>query len=182
MSDSANSVTETVATLRRSFDSVFQEPVQLHAADTLHLLAVRIGGATFALNLAELAGLVPAPRIIPIPDQPPAMLGLAAVKARVVSAYSLAALVGERADKSEVMRWIALSGRDPSVGLAFGQFERCHLVERSRVGPVTAGAPPHVVGMIAAAPSPLWIVSVPSITAEGSIGGPNSPPAGKGEG
>jgi len=74
-----------------------------------------------------------------------------------------------------------LSGRDPGIGLAFGKFERSHLVERSQVCPVTAGARPHVVGMIAAAGSPIWLVSVPSITAEGSVGSPSSAPAGKGE-
>lgn len=181
MTDALNLIEHNLASLKRAFDSAFQEAVAPQAADMVHLLTVRIAGATFALDLAELGGVVLAPRIIPIPAPVPGLLGLAGVKAKVVAVYSLAVLVGGQHENGEAVRWIALSGRDASVGLAFSQLAGVQLVARSAVRPVTSGSPAHATGMIAYDSSPIWLLGVASITAPEATGNSGAAPAGKGE-
>lgn len=159
MTDDKNSLEQKLEELKSSFDCAFQEAILPPTGDFLHLLMVRVATATFALDVAELAGVVPAPKIVPIPAQAHGLLGLAGIKARLVPVYSLACLVG--AKDVGAARWIALCGHDDRIGLAFTELERVHIVPRSAVRPVAAGAPPHAAALIASDPSPICLLAFP---------------------
>src|SRR6185369_17199599 len=102
---------EDLERLKSSFDGAFQEVTLPSGGDLPHFLIVHAARAIFALDLADLAGVILAPRIIPVPPQKPGLLGLAAVKGRLVSVYSLAYLVGAGDTDGEPHRWIALCRR-----------------------------------------------------------------------
>ncbi len=149
--------------LKRSFDLTFQEPLVERGQELAHLLIVRIGGARFALKVADLAGLVRAQTVVPIPASGSGLLGLAGLKGRMVAAYSLAAMIGCPELSTEQARWMVLCRCEREIALAFTGVTGTMMVPAAELSPVSPGAPPHATDAVGTGSSQLWLLSVSSI-------------------
>jgi purine-binding chemotaxis protein CheW len=146
---------ERAASLKAAFDNTFARAPQALETATEDLLAIRTGGDPYALRVRELTALLVNRKVVPVPSPRPELLGVAGVRGALVPVYSLASLLGYRANGA-VMRWLAVCGRSQAVGLAFDELEsflrlpepslhavdrgdatRPHLAEAFRVGPAT---------------------------------------------
>jgi hypothetical protein len=112
---------ELLAEWRDAFDRSFGEP-RRHADEeaVLDVLGIRIAGAPFALNLADLAGLTPAMPAAPYPAAAPGLLGLAGHQGQVLPLYDLQALIGR--GHAQDVRWWATARAAP-LALAFEGFD-----------------------------------------------------------
>ncbi|WP_423599035.1 chemotaxis protein CheW [Roseateles sp. MS654] len=106
---------------REAFDRSFAEPVRRRDDEgALDVLGIRIAGAPFALNLADLAGLQPAMPAAPYPATAPGLLGIVGHQGQVLPLYDLQALIGR--GTAPVARWWAIARAAP-LALAFEGFE-----------------------------------------------------------
>jgi chemotaxis signal transduction protein len=118
--------------LHRLFDGAFAAPYSERREDLEPFLALRISSAPYALRALEIVGLATARKIVPLPSTLPAMLGLTAVRGRLLPVYGLDSLLGEE-PANRPPRWLALCrGPDP-VALAFAEIEGHLLLPRSEV-------------------------------------------------
>jgi purine-binding chemotaxis protein CheW len=107
--------------LRQSFDQPFARAPQSRDESFVDLLAIRVAGAPCALRLSQVSGLHVDRRIVPLATPVPELLGMAGFRGNIVPVYSLRMLLGYSA--GEFPRWLALVGRDETVGLAFDDFD-----------------------------------------------------------
>lgn len=149
--------------LKRAFDLTFQAPLVERGQELAHLLIVRIGAARFALKVADLAGLVRARTVVPIPASGSGLLGLAGLKGRMVAAYSLAVMIGCPELSTEQARWMVLCRGEREIALAFTGVTGTMMVPAAELSPVSPGAPPHATDAVGAGSSQLWLLSVSSI-------------------
>ncbi|MDH0866907.1 chemotaxis protein CheW [Mitsuaria sp. GD03876] len=106
---------------REAFDRSFAEPLRHRDEEVaLDVLGIRIAGAPFALNLADLAGLTPAMPAAPYPATAPGLLGLAGHQGQVLPLYDLQALIGR--GPATTLRWWAIARAAP-LALAFEGFD-----------------------------------------------------------
>jgi chemotaxis signal transduction protein len=126
-------VTAKAAELRDTFDRAraiaFLSEVRERSED---LLALRVSGDTFAIRLGEISGLATDRKIVAFPSPIPELLGVAAIRSRLVPVYSLAALLGYSAPATRG-RWLVLCGIEEPVGLAINDFEGYVRVPHSQV-------------------------------------------------
>ena len=168
MTSTAGRSTVSAAQLRDEFDHAFSLPTQVDTVQSHHLLAIRTGGAPYALNPEEIAGLQVDRAIVPVPGALPEWLGLAGIRGELVPVYSLAMLLGYERSVAAKPRWVALCGSKQLLGLAFDAFER-HL---NLALPQIAAADPnnikteHVRAVAQADDVSRPVISIPSITAE----------------
>jgi purine-binding chemotaxis protein CheW len=132
----------TLERLRRDFDEAFTRPRGEVAAPGERLLSLALGEERFVMAVADLAGLVPAPRSVPLPGAPRALVGLAGLRGELVPIYDLAALLGLASGGPPT--WLALY--EPAQPIAFG-FDTLlgHLVapaENLRPPTALVGGPP----------------------------------------
>jgi chemotaxis signal transduction protein len=113
---------ERVAGLRRAFDQVFASTYAERSQEQESLLALRIEGDLYGLNVREIAGVAVAGRLVPLPSQSPGLLGLTGIRGAVVPVYSLAVLMGYPR-VGETLGWLALSGAKDPLALALGEFD-----------------------------------------------------------
>src|SRR5205085_2889575 len=90
------------------------------AATKVDLLAIRLGPQSFALRLAEIAGLSAAKKVTRVPGTNAAMLGIAGFRGAIVPVYDLQALLGHAGGGTP--RWLVIAAATP-VALAFEVFE-----------------------------------------------------------
>lgn len=106
---------------RESFDRGFAEPVRRRADEAaFDVLGIRIAGAAFALDLADLAGLTPAMPPVPYPATAPGLLGLIGHQGQVLPLYDLQALIGR--GSAPATHWWAVARAAP-LALAFEGFD-----------------------------------------------------------
>jgi chemotaxis signal transduction protein len=155
---------EGVAALREALDSVSAAPPRSPAPDAVALLVIRAGGAPVAVRILELAGVLQARRVVPVPSRRAELLGICGIRGAVVPVYGLARLL-HRADDPVAPRWMVLAGAgDGRVALAFEAIEGHVLV---KAADLQRDAPGAYTGLTAEAVrredglTPL--VSVPSI-------------------
>jgi len=129
---------ESAADLRREFDLSFAQAWRAQTAPLRQLLAVRVGGDAYALDLDDIAGLVVDRRIVPIPTPVPELLGLAGFRGQVAAVYDLAALLGY--PRRDGLRWIVLVRHAQLVALAFDAFEAQLGATAEQVMPFAAAA------------------------------------------
>lgn len=157
---------QRVTELRELFDSAFSEPPPAEGPQVDDLLAVRTGGDPYALRLAEVAGLVAAPAITRLPDPSPGLVGLTSFRGTIVVVYDLGVLLGQPGGGAP--HWLALAAADPTLGLAFEDFEMHLRVPREAIAATdgTRGRPtrPHELVLAAGVTRP--IVPVTSIIDE----------------
>ena len=116
MSDSFERHQQRLHELRSAFDQSFGLEARARAEDPEELLAVTLGSHPYALRLREVHGLYVDRRITPLPDAPPELLGLAAVRGELCAVYALASLLGYA--RSEAPRHVVLAAR-PGIAFAF---------------------------------------------------------------
>jgi chemotaxis signal transduction protein len=133
-------VVERAATLRREFDAQFAAAPR-ESSESEDFLLVRIAGRPYALRLAQLGGVAKGRLLVPAPARSPAFLGLIGIRGMVVGAYAMATLLtGE--ERSSSTTWLALSGGDELVALAFEQLDAFARVDRSSVHDDVGGDAP----------------------------------------
>jgi purine-binding chemotaxis protein CheW len=122
--------------LRSAFDSAFATELR---APTEHVdvIVLRAGGASFAVRVAELAGVVSYQAVAPLPCDDATALGIAAVRGAILPVYDLAASLGRGASPSN--RWMLLAAGSDRVALAFDEIEQYVRVPRGGFVP----AAPH---------------------------------------
>jgi chemotaxis signal transduction protein len=111
----------SAAQLRRAFDAGFEPPPADRSAPHDDLAAVRVGDLRCAIRLAEIAGLFADRTITPLPSSFPELLGLAGVRDAVFPVFDLGHLLGHPGTTAP--RWLVLSAREPTIGLAFDAYE-----------------------------------------------------------
>ncbi len=109
-------VVDRAAELRARFDRGFAEPPHPGAVATVDLLAIRLGGAPYALRLGELAGLFADRAVTPLPTEIPALLGVAGFRGAIVPVYDLRRLLGCAATAPP--RWLVVTTQ-LAVGFGF---------------------------------------------------------------
>jgi chemotaxis signal transduction protein len=149
--------------LRSAFDAAFAAPARVMREDAVALLAIRVAGEPAAVRVLETAGLMPAPRIVPVPSRRPELLGIAGVRGAVVPVYALARLLG-RGDDGEP-RWILLAGGGERIGLALSTFERHLVVSAHALRPIAQTEPgrAHVAELLHADQDVRPVLSVASL-------------------
>src|ERR1700722_14359993 len=116
-------VTAKAAELRNAFDRARALPFLSEVRQRIeNLLVLRVSGDAFAIRLGEIAGLATDRKIVSFPSPIPELLGVAAIRGRLVPVYSLAALLGYSAPGTPG-RWLVLCGTEEPVGLAISDFE-----------------------------------------------------------
>ncbi|MEW6283217.1 MAG: chemotaxis protein CheW, partial [Candidatus Eremiobacterota bacterium] len=80
--------------IRRAFDLAFASPAERAEVTTVALLAVRVGGAPYAVRLSELSAVAAKPRIAALPGGPPELAGLVSFRGGLLPVWDLAALLG----------------------------------------------------------------------------------------
>jgi len=109
------------AELRRAFDRSFAVPQNATVEDSVELLAIRAGGAGYAIRLAAVSGLFADRTVTALPSPVPELLGVAAFRGTVVPVYDLGVLLGHA--RSGKPRWLVLDTGTPAVGLAFEELD-----------------------------------------------------------
>jgi chemotaxis signal transduction protein len=87
-----------------------------------NILAIRVREDSYALRLAEVAGLVDGRTIVPLPSSLPALLGIVGVRGQVVPVYDLGYVLGYASAASRP-RWMVLLRQEEAVAVAFDAFE-----------------------------------------------------------
>jgi chemotaxis signal transduction protein len=164
---SQRALSQTLDDLRQAFDQVFAVP-QPPLTELESLLIVWVDGESFALRIGELAGLEARRKIVPLPLDIPAFLGLVGIKGRLVPVYSLASLLGYASADANEERWLAVCGAGDQVGLAFAGLKGTVRVTRAELS--LLGAAEHgrglVQGVLRCASETCYVLSVPLILAE----------------
>jgi purine-binding chemotaxis protein CheW len=113
-------VSGRAAALREAFDRAFAEPAGGAQVQLRAFLAIGIGGAAHAIDIAEISGLHAGKPITALPDAAPEFLGLAGFRGVVVPVYDLRVLLGQPAQAAP--RWLVTAQAAP-VAFAFDAFE-----------------------------------------------------------
>lgn len=101
--------------LAAAFDRAFAEPFTIDEDARTLALHIRVGETAYLLRLADVTLVGRAPRIVPLPSDrgSASQLGIAGIRGKLVTVFSLGALLGE---PSTAPKWIALAG---DVAIAF---------------------------------------------------------------
>jgi purine-binding chemotaxis protein CheW len=105
------------AELRRDFDRGFAEPWAAESVRPADFLAIRLGGAAFALRLADLSGVSADRPVTPLPGAPAELVGISSVRGALVPVWDLRLLFGMEA--AGAPRWMALLVAPSPLGLGF---------------------------------------------------------------
>jgi purine-binding chemotaxis protein CheW len=154
------------AELRNAFDRARAVPVVSVVAEQVeNLLAIRVSGDAFAIRLSEISGLATDRKIVAFPSPIPELLGLAAIRGRLLPVYSLAALLGYSPHAGQG-RWLVLCGTEEPVALTINDFEGYVRVPLAQVflADQRAGLSTHVKHVVRAADVVRDVVSIPLIT------------------
>jgi chemotaxis signal transduction protein len=114
-------ISETAATLRRSFDRSFAEAPPAPIEPPEDFLSIKVAGEVYAVRLAEIAGLYTDRRTVPLPSPLPELLGIVSLRGTITPVYDLAALLGHAA--GDAGRWLLLTGGSDMIALAFPEFD-----------------------------------------------------------
>jgi chemotaxis signal transduction protein len=107
----------TAATLRRAFDESFAGVPEVEHDDVQSFLGVGIHGASFAIRMREIAGIVTGRKVIPLPTSVDSFAGLTTHRGVLVPIYDLGVLLGHG---SSTCSWIAFAKvRDALLGFGF---------------------------------------------------------------
>jgi purine-binding chemotaxis protein CheW len=135
-----------VDALRAEFDASFARAPAARP-DEVALLALRAGGEPVAVRVLEVAGLLPAGRVVPVPSRRPELLGIAGLRGAILPVYALGRLLGRSADEA---RWMLLCAvADERVAFAFEAFEGHVDVPAAAIhAPSGAGVRAHVSAVV----------------------------------
>lgn len=149
--------------LRADFDRGFAESPGVRAEGSVPLLAIELGGQRYALRLNELAGVVAAPDIVPVPGAPPGLIGLAGLRGCVVPVYNMGAALGV---ESRGGRWLALHGEATPVGLTFDGLTGYVEVSPAQIHPADPAEAARAIRQIArSAAGDMCLIEMPAVVA-----------------
>ena len=158
--------TPSAAALRAEFDASFATAHAPARRDQVALVVLRAGGEPVAVRVLEIAGLLPARAIVPVPSARPELLGVCGLRGGILPVFGLARLL-RRPDDPGAPRWMVLAGSGPRrVALASAALDG-HLVvaasELQRAAPSDARAAAHVAEVVPRGGRLLHVVSVGSL-------------------
>ncbi len=107
---------------REAFDQSFARAPEDGTVDLQDFLAIRAGDGSYALRLAEVAGLQTLSSFTPCPSRRAELLGLSTFRGNVLPVYDLRVLLGAGGGQQAPAWWVAV--KDAHLGLAFDVFER----------------------------------------------------------
>jgi chemotaxis signal transduction protein len=132
MVDASDELTRRLADLRAAFDRSFTTPARTEDGETEAVLSIAAGTGHFALRIAELAHVEPRRKIVPLPNGPRGLIGVAGIRGRVVPVYGLADLLDCRDGRED--QWVALAGRDEElIAFSFTALEGHARIARSEL-------------------------------------------------
>ena len=123
--------------MRAEFDASFARPPAPPEADLADVLALRLGSGPAVLRLDAISAVVARPRVTAVPTPVRALLGVSAERGAVIAVYDLGLLLGGTALSPH---WMVVLAAEPSVAVAFEQFEGYRRIGpgRTGLGPVLA--------------------------------------------
>ncbi len=152
-------MTDSAATLRRAFDRSFGLPPPAAHAAFEDFLAIRMGGAAYAVRLSEIAGLHSGRTVVPIPRTAPELLGIVGLRGTVVPVFDLRGLLG--CPEGAHPRWLMLARAPQPVALAFEQFDGHVRIAGAPVPALTTSR--HISGAVLVAGVPRPIIDMASL-------------------
>lgn len=117
MKEPLDSLAKRLLAMRLQFDTSFAQPLAVTDVPTQKLLAIQAGEGRFALPLADCTSIQACPKLVALPAAPPALLGIAGVRGRLLAVYRLAALLGV-SHQAPPPRWLLVARADEQVGFA----------------------------------------------------------------
>jgi hypothetical protein len=118
---SSRDLSARAAELRDAFDRGFAAPGAIAEVAPRDFLQIRVAGEPFAIALAQVAALHKDVAIARVPATAPELLGVIAVRAHIVPAYDLRAVLGLARELPP--RWMVVARYAPAA-FAFDGFER----------------------------------------------------------
>ncbi len=112
---------QAVRDLRAEFDRAFAQAPRVGAAASVGMLAIRVAGEAYALQLDQIAGLYADRRIMALPTPLPSLLGVTSFRGQIAPVYDLASLIGHVAGATP--RWLVLVRCAQPLALAFDLFD-----------------------------------------------------------
>jgi len=126
-----------LADLRRVFDASFAAPPRAAETEGELVLAIRAAGKAWAIRLRDVDGVHECRKIVPLPESPPSLLGITAIRGRLYAAHLLSKLLG--GDAAETPRWLVIAGGDEPLGLAIEAIDACLEVSPAEIVAVESG-------------------------------------------
>ncbi len=149
-----------VSTLRQTFDQSFAHPAAQSWEEVEALLVMRVGASRYAVRLREIAAVMSAGELAPIPADAPHLLGLAGVRGAVVPVFDLAALLGEACSRDPKAHFVLC--RAAALGLGFSSLEG-HLRPPSAALVTAEPGDGYVCALVPAPSGTLSVLSIPLV-------------------
>jgi chemotaxis signal transduction protein len=111
---------QRAAELRAAFDEGFAALPNMEGQKRRDLLAVTLANGSYALELADIAGIYIDKKITRIPSQSVGLLGIAGFRGTILPVYDLAVLLG--LPPLENPKWIAVAA-NAGVAIAFETYD-----------------------------------------------------------
>lgn len=128
-------MTGIAETLRREFDAAFAAPPRGSSEDSAAFLLIGVGGNAFALDVRDVGGMAAGRWVTPAPSPDSALIGLSAIRGKVVPVFDLGAVLGEPRS-TEGQRWIVLSRDQDPIAFAFSELQGHLRVDRSELATI----------------------------------------------
>jgi purine-binding chemotaxis protein CheW len=149
--------------LRLAFDRSFALPPPATGPDTVDLLALRVGGASYAVRLDEAAGIVSRRRIVPLPSRAAHLLGVAGVRGAVVPVFDLGAVLGH-GPAADPPSWILLCAAGAeAIGLGFTALDGYLRLPLSALHADETGTTRHVRQVVRTEAGAVPVVGIPRV-------------------
>lgn len=165
--NAAPAIGSTATELRQAFDRSFALPPPQAAQELEDLLAISVAGDSYAIRLAEIAGIVAGRTVIAVPATTSHLLGLAGIRGEIVPVFGLASILGYRL-ALDAPRWVILCAGAETIALAFGDLEgylripKSSLYENEKLGSTRR----HVSRVASTATGVRAVISVPLVLAD----------------
>lgn len=123
---------DLAAALRAEFDDAFARPREVvRDAETIDLLAIRLGTQLYFVALEDVAGVHAGCVVSPLPCLVPELAGIVGLRGEVLATYDLCALLGVTAERTP-RRWVLVAAHE-RVAFAFDHFEGHRRIPRADV-------------------------------------------------
>ena len=123
-------LSQSLADLRRQFDSAFAAPPPAPMEGRESLITLQVAGEALAVRTPHITGVAKTRRIMPVPTRVPGLLGIMALRGTLLPVYDLATLLGLPAPAS-AGSWLMLTNAEAPIGLVFDEFDGQVEIERA---------------------------------------------------
>lgn len=108
--------------LRREFDHSFSRPRSGEVRKTEWVVVLGLGGGRVAVRIDQLGAIHSGRKVVQVPSENAALVGLAGVRGRVVPVFDLASLLGLGRSPPQ-WRWLAVASLSVPAGFSFERLE-----------------------------------------------------------